>query len=108
MAIDNSDIIDFIGVSKTTNEVMLTIADHFDWSSTDDHLTTLQLKINRYISFIESGEIYERCKEAFNKPIIIEVVGKFPLPPEAILFYDRANIILQSIDSKLRFKHFQS
>ena len=107
MAVDNPNVIDFIGTDKETNEVILSISDHLDWANVPNHLEVLQSKINGYISFIESGEIYEIYKAAKNGDIIIEVIGKFDLPLVAIDFYNQANTILVNVKTKLRFKFFK-
>ena len=58
MSILDKNKIDGIGKSKTENKIALMIADHLDWENELQHLTLLQEKINDYISFIESGQIY--------------------------------------------------
>jgi len=103
MAIDNIDIIDFIGIDKHTGEVKLVISDHLDWENTSTHLEILECKINRYINFIESGEIYEHKKDALEKSIVIEIVGKYNLPIEALEFYKKANIFLMDLNIEVRF-----
>lgn len=53
MSIEETEVIDFIGIDKEQGEVSLTISDHLEWD--DNHLFILQKKLNSYISFIESG-----------------------------------------------------
>ena len=103
MAIDNISIIDFIGIDKKTNELILTISDHLDWDNTDTHLEILQAKLNAYLSFIESGEIYEHKKEAMGRKIIIEIVGKYNLPTEVISFYKNVNVQVKDLKVEVRF-----
>ena len=59
MTIEQLDVVDFIGVEKYTNKVILTISDHLDWEKEEEHLHLMQRKINAYINFIESGELCE-------------------------------------------------
>nr|WP_211171156.1 DUF6572 domain-containing protein [Bacillus sp. DNRA2] len=40
------------------------IADHLDWENELQHLKLLQDKINAYISFIESGQVYSVYHDA--------------------------------------------
>jgi hypothetical protein len=103
VAIDNIDIIDLIGIDKHTGEVILTISDHLDWADIYAHLDILQNKINRYINFVESGEIYEHKKEALEKRIVIEVFGKYNLPIEAVDFLKAANVFLTDLKVEVRF-----
>lgn len=64
MSIDQSDVIDFISTTPEGKGV-LTITDHLSWDM-DFHLELLQDKINRYLQFIESGQIYEEYPQANN------------------------------------------
>lgn len=87
MAVDNTKTIDLIGIDNKTGIVILTISDHLDWKETDTHLILLQDKINCYLRFIESGEIYETYPEAKNKNITIQIVKKHSLPIEGENFF---------------------
>jgi hypothetical protein len=79
LAIDNPNVIDVIGTDPTTCEVVLSIADHLEWDDDrSEHLLLLQEKINRYIGFIESGELLEFRPDAVSQPIHIHVVCKYP------------------------------
>jgi hypothetical protein len=82
MAVDNPGVIDAIGADRTTGEVVLTIADHLEWDDGNEHLLVLQEKINRYLGFIEAGELLANYPSAQGKPVRIDVVCKYP-PSEA-------------------------
>ncbi|WP_370590617.1 DUF6572 domain-containing protein, partial [Xylophilus sp. ASV27] len=56
MNVENTTIVDAVGTDKETDEVRLSIFDHLPWDT--EHLRLLQDKINVYLGFIESGEIY--------------------------------------------------
>ncbi|MDB5309776.1 MAG: hypothetical protein JWO38_3978 [Gemmataceae bacterium] len=78
MAVDNPNVIDFIGTAQSSGQVALTIADHLPWDEANEHLGILQAKINRYLEFIESGQLAEEYPNA--KPgvlVRIEVVCKY-------------------------------
>lgn len=64
MSIIDTNKIDGIGKSKNENKLALMIADHLDWVDELQHLTLLQEKINAYISFIESGQVFNLYPEA--------------------------------------------
>ena len=72
---------DIVSIGKD-GDVVLTISDHLDWSDTEEHQLILQTKLNTYLAFIESGEIYERYPRATNRKIIISVAAKY-LPDRA-------------------------
>jgi|SRR6185436_6616067 len=103
MTIDHIDKIDLIGIENTTGNVILTISDHLNWEDHLSHLKVLQEKINTYLRFIESDEIYQSYPSARGKKIIIEVVGKYDLTLEARVFYFDANLIIQKMGSEIRF-----
>ena len=64
MSILEKNKIDGIGKSKNENKIALMIADHLDWENELQHLTLLQDKINGYITFIESGQVYDVYSDA--------------------------------------------
>lgn len=61
MSVEDLKTIDYIGIPlESPHEVNLGIYDHLDWdASYDEHLYLLQEKINTYLVYIESGEIYQ-------------------------------------------------
>jgi hypothetical protein len=66
MSIEKTDKIDLLGLNKETGNIELAIIDPLSWNNTDYHLQLLQDKVNAYLSFIESGEIYDVYPEANN------------------------------------------
>lgn len=95
MAVDNSEIIDFISITEQ-NIVVLTISDHLDWEDINSHLILLQDKINSYLKFIESGEIYETYPKAKGKSLVIEIVKKYSLSKEGENFINFAKKIVNN------------
>lgn len=74
MTVDNSRIIDAIGIDKTSDEVVLTIVDHLDWDDPIQHLQILQAKLNRYLGFLESDEIAESYPAGIGKAVRIDLI----------------------------------
>lgn len=54
----------------------MTISDHLDWQDSKAHLLLLQEKINSYLSYIESGEIFSSYPNAKGRSVVIDVVFK--------------------------------
>ena len=75
MSVEQIDKVDFIGTLPNGN-VQLTISDHLTWDETNEHLIILQDKINSYLDFIESEQLYEVYPNSKNKEIIISVIFK--------------------------------
>ena len=104
MSVTQIDKIDFISLREGTNSVVLTISDHLDWTDTDEHLQVLQDKINTYLNFCESGEIFESYPKAKDKDIVIEIKGKYPLNCEGNEFYEHAKSVIREAGFELVFK----
>lgn len=95
MSVEQTNTIDFMGIDKSSNTPVLTISDHLDWSDPHQHLSTLQEKINTYLSYIESGEILELYPEAENKRCLIRITSKHNIPEEAVSFVNQVKEMLK-------------
>lgn len=110
MSVEEVNKIDMIGIPlDDADTVSLAISDHLVWDSpVEEHLYKLQEKINTYITFIDSGEMYESFPEARGRKLkIIEIYFKYPPPEQAICFLKRVSEILESIDIELQYKVFE-
>ena len=76
MSVDQRGIVDFIG-TKPSGDIELTISDHLPWDKENTHLVILQDKINDYLDFIESGQLFESYPSAKGKIISIAVMLKY-------------------------------
>ena len=76
MSIEQSDKIDFISITKS-GKVQLTISDHLEWNNEEMHLLILQKKINAYLDFIQSEQIFEDYPNAKNRELKISVSMKY-------------------------------
>ncbi len=81
MSVDQQGIIDVLTRSRETGGVTLTISDHLDWAQPLEHMALLQRKIDAYLKFIASGQVWVRCPDAVGKEINILVALRCP-PPE--------------------------
>ena len=96
MSIEQTDLIDIISIDRLTGETILTISDHLDWSDSEAHLLLLQNKLNRYLAFVESGEIFRSYPKAKDRPIVFTVVFKFRPNEEGRAFLDKVRPIVES------------
>jgi hypothetical protein len=70
MAVDERGIIDFVSAGKD-GTVTLSVADHLSWADEQQHLYRLQEKLNRYMDFINNGELAEKFPEVADlRPLI--------------------------------------
>jgi hypothetical protein len=111
MTIEQTDVVDIIGTNPKTNEVLLVISDHLEWTDDDQsdkfHMYLLQQKFNSYLEFIESGEIYRTYPDAIGKEIVIKIMAKFPMNDQASAFLERARAIVMTFGYKIEFDNSQ-
>jgi hypothetical protein len=107
MSVTDAKTIDMWGIPKwDNNKIILGIADHLEWgdkTQQGEHLLVLQEKINNYIAFIESGEIYTEIPGALGKSPVIRVQGKCELPEQGELFIDRVAETLKEVGIGFEF-----
>jgi hypothetical protein len=80
MAVDEPNEID-IFTQAPDGKVFLIISDHLEWDDSLEHQQILQDKLNSYLRFFESGEIYTRFPSAKGQWPVIEIV--FQHEPDA-------------------------
>jgi len=101
MSLDNLHEVDAIGVDNETGFVSLAIIDYWSWDEEESHLRALQDKINIYLSFVESNEIFETYPDAIGRDIEIKIYAKYPLPDIAKRFVEQASIIVSDAGFRL-------
>ena len=103
MSVDQKDTVDFISTSPEGN-VMLTISDHLPWDKKNEHLLALQDKLNSYLMFIESGEIFESYPTAKSKSLIIEVVMKYKPNEVVLVFLTQSKNTIENTGVQLKWR----
>jgi len=86
MSIEQRKVVDFISTRGQGGRIILTISDHRPWTSGTNHVQALQDKINDYLAFIESGEVYDSYPRAHGQEIEIQIVCKYPPEGEGVRF----------------------
>ena len=105
MSIEQTDTVDFVNIDHGSGDVWLTISDHLGWDQGEgEHLLLLQSKLNAYLRFIESGEIFIEFPETRGRKMVINLVGKFPLSEQANLFLEKARSAISNAGFALQFK----
>jgi hypothetical protein len=95
MSVEQTNVIDIISIDPQ-GRVVLTISDHLDWSDSTEHQKILQEKLNRYLAFVESGEIMESYPNARDRSIAFRVVFKFAPDQSACSFLIRVESVVRS------------
>ena len=73
MSILEENVIDSTSIENGI--LILTISDHLKWDN--EHLFLLQEKINSYLQYIESGQIFEDFGESSYETIEIQLIYKY-------------------------------
>ena len=95
MSIEHSDKIDLIGTTEE-EKVILTISDHLEWDNSGVHTQLLEDKIEAYLHFIESGQIYEDYPNSENSDLTIFVALKYKPDEFGLDFLNRCREIILS------------
>jgi hypothetical protein len=103
MPVDIADVVDAVGVDTNTSEVVLTIADHLPWDG-PAHLQLLEKKLNRYLGFIEHGELLAHYPDASGRSLRIDVVCRFEPSPSAVEFLVKARRTVEGYGSALSWR----
>ena len=83
--------------------MVLTITDHLEWTGDDtEHISLLQAKLNSYLRFVESGEIYQSYPNAKGRQILIDIVGKYSPNNIAEEFFEYASDVAGGVGIKVR------
>ena len=96
MSVENDAVVDVISLDEQKSAVVLTVSDHLDWSDSTRHQTILQSTLNRYLAFVESGELLDRYPAGKGLRVTFRVVFKFKPDKAAIEFLTKAK---QGIES---------
>jgi hypothetical protein len=103
MSVTNLEVVDAISIDLMGNAV-LTIADDLLWDNGNEHLLILQSKINAYLKFIESGNLYQKYPDAEGRNIVINIASKYEPDDNAMEFINRTKQILQSAGYSFHFE----
>ena len=92
MGVEQTTVIDAIGIDQVTGAVHLTIADALAWDAA--HLRLLQDKLNAYLAFVESGELYSAYPSAAGRPVVLDLRLRHRPDAEAMRFLEQARALI--------------
>ena len=103
MSIEQTNVVDFVGIERASGNATLSISDHLGWDENEgEHLLMLQEKLNAYLRFIESGEMVQTFPQMRGRRVKIRIVGKYPLSPEARKFFRLAKDLVEEMGAALK------
>jgi hypothetical protein len=107
MSIDDLQVVDAIGTEKDGSGVTLTITDHLEGGEAE-HLYKLQEKLNTYLAFIESGEIYEAYPDSKGKNIHILAVFKHSPDNTGLEFIDNCRKAIENAGFGFKYEIYRT
>jgi hypothetical protein len=105
MSVEQTKVVDFIGLSKEANDVILTICDHLDWETERDHLLMLQGKVNAYLAFIGSGEILTAYPDSKGRRPVISIKGMLEPTAGMLRFLAEAKRVIEGAGYGFQYEH---
>jgi hypothetical protein len=105
MPVDEPNTIDII-CEKRDGTIQLIVSDHLPFDGDAEHLLILQTKLNAYLRFLESGEIYQKYPSALDRTVTVEIVFFEKPDRDARLFLLKAAEIFDSAGFPLTHKVF--
>jgi hypothetical protein len=106
MSVEQTDVVDVVGIDRETGHVILTISDHLDWSDSVGHQMILQKKLNKHLAFVESGEILEQYPKAKDRPVAFRIVFQVPPDEAGRAFIAMVRAVIESAGFTLRDEVF--
>jgi Family of unknown function (DUF6572) len=107
MAVDEPGVVDIVSVDPSGCFV-LTVSDHLDWSDTIAHQIVLQEKLNRYLAFIESGEIHEKYPNVQDRKVMIRVVTQHYPDAQGLQFLDRVKAAIEQAGCEFSHRQYSA
>ena len=74
MSVQDPRTVDFVSLGTKTDTALLVVSDDLDWCNSLEHQFALQEKLNAYLSFVETEELYLQFPKAKGKRVEIRVI----------------------------------
>jgi hypothetical protein len=96
--------LDYVSVNKESGHVVLSISDDLDWDEQQRHLLLLQDKLNFYLGFIESDQIYIDYPDAKGREIDIRIYCQYTIPEVGVEFLNKVVTLFKQSGYNLQVK----
>jgi hypothetical protein len=103
MTVEDPKVVDFVSLEPDGGHLVLTISDHLDWQNELEHILALQDKVNRYLDFLESGEVFETCPDGRGRQVRIDVVLQYPPSRRGEEFFQHAQEMVSAAGVALSY-----
>ncbi|WP_263697958.1 DUF6572 domain-containing protein [Bacillus thuringiensis] len=105
MSLRDLDTVDFMGYDEDKKVAYLIIVDEEDWKDEEKHIDLLEEKINLYLGFIESEEVYERYPEVKGYNFVIKIYGKYRCTKWGKEFLEKVDEVLVEAGYGFQYVH---
>jgi hypothetical protein len=104
MAIENTSEVDLITIEHATGVTVLALFDALDWGVANEqrHLVLLEAKLNAYLQFIESGQLFEVSPESRGTPVVVSVHFKWEPSDRALKILRSMRAIIEEAGFAMR------
>lgn len=104
MTLENPKVIDAISFEQASDTVVLSLVDEMDWTDFAEHISALQNKLNYYIEFVESQQIYADYPLANGRRLRIDIYPQYDYPQSLVakLNQELMNGNFAAIDLRIR------
>jgi hypothetical protein len=77
MTVEQTDVVDGIGLGRDGSNVVMLISDHLEWTD-PGHLKMIGAKVEAYANVVRSGQISASYPDAKGNAVVIQLVCKYP------------------------------
>ncbi|HHB13236.1 MAG TPA: hypothetical protein ENK62_08565 [Chromatiales bacterium] len=100
--------IDIVALPSARREVILLVADHLPWPEDEqgklEHVYLLQEKLNDYVRYVESGDLWRDFPRAKGRTVVFLVGHKHEIPEDVRWVIVEMQRVLEGIGIELRMQ----
>ena len=106
MSLDQSNVIDALGIDETSGRIVLVIRHDAPWDGSDPQLYLLQEKLNAYLSFALDGEMVDASPDFAHRALGLRIETATAPDPRTLhlLAHVRQQIQFQDISLEVRVR----
>lgn len=108
MSLDQSDVIDALGIDETSGRVILVIRHDAPWDGSEAQLYLLQEKFNAYLSFALDGEMAEAYPDFVPRALGLRIETVTSPDPRTLRLLARVRQQIQFQDISLEVRVHQA
>ena len=109
MTVEERGKIDIVALPSVRREVILLVADHLPWPEDEqgrlEHVYLLQEKLNDYVRYVESGDLWRDFPRAKGRQVVFLVGHKHEIPEDVKWMIMEMRRVLEAIGIELRIEH---